>query len=160
MVFEVAEGGGKAGALVEGMLIDAQKDGAVETDALAGLSLGELMIDTLYGGLTEFEKAGQSRGANAQVMLAIDLLAERLAAVAPGKHPGQLRDKRSSAIQTAKAPGMDNQPGHRAKATEMANLSKIRAFTVEASAPTAKAASRLALRFNVNFHALIIFKTT
>ena len=116
VVFEITESGRETSTLVESMLVDAQDNGAVEADALAGFSLGKLMIDAFDGGLPKLEKVGKRGGANAKVMLAIDLLAERLAAVSPGKNSGQLRNKRATAIQTAEAPGMDDQSGRLAKA--------------------------------------------
>jgi len=115
MVFEVGEGGGKPGAFMKGVLIDTEHDGALETQAFAGLAGRELVVNALDGGRSEMKGPGESRGANAIVMATIDVLAERLGAMASWPNPGQRRNKGLSAVQAAEPPGVDEEPGRFAK---------------------------------------------
>ena len=55
MVFKVAKGCGKTGALVEGVFVDSEHDGALEAEALLGFALGELMVEALNGGASDVE---------------------------------------------------------------------------------------------------------
>jgi len=122
VVFEVGKGGGKAGSFVEGVLVDTQDRWALETQAFAGLAGGELMVNALDGGRPEMEGTGESRGANAVMMATIDVLPERLGAMASWPDPGQRRDKRVAAVQAAKPPGVNEKPGRFAKAAQMLSL--------------------------------------
>ena len=79
MVLEVAEGGGEALVLVEGVLIDSKHLGTEQADAFIGLSLSELGVDAPDGGVADAAGGGEHTGANAVVMVLVDLLTKGLA---------------------------------------------------------------------------------
>lgn len=146
-------------ALVEGVLVDAQHHWATQAETLLGFALGKLVVDALDGGAADVENPSESGDADAIVVLAIGVFAERFAAVAPGEDTGQRRDKAVMAIPASQPPGMDNQAGRFAKAIQVAHLLLIPALAVEASASTARAGARSRLGFNVDFKRLCGFGT-
>ena len=101
VVSKVTKGGGEPGPLVEGVFVDPQDNGAVETDAFLGFALGELVVDPLDGGASYLEDACQSRSADAVVMLSVGAFAEGLAAMPAGENSRQWRNEGVSAIPTA-----------------------------------------------------------
>lgn len=53
MVFEITEGGAEALSFMQGVLVDAQIKGTVQTNAFSGFTDGKLLIDTPHGGLSD-----------------------------------------------------------------------------------------------------------
>ena len=86
---QIAEGGAEALAFVEGVLVDAEINRAVQREALGGLAAGELLIDPGDGGLPEFLPVGEGFGADAIVVLLVDACPERLGAVTAGQDAGK-----------------------------------------------------------------------
>lgn len=104
------------------MLVNAKEEGALEAQLFAGLAGGELLVNALDGGRSEMERSCESRGTNPVVMPTIKVLTKRLGAMAAWPHPGQRRDKGEEAIQTAKPPGVNEQPRGLSQAAQVPGL--------------------------------------
>ena len=88
VVLQIAEGGGKALPFVQGVLVDAENLRALQAQTFSGLTGSKFRIDPLDGGATQLHEARESRGTNAFLMLAIDLLSPGLVLRFQGRRPG------------------------------------------------------------------------
>lgn len=108
MVLQVAEGGAEALSFVQGMLVDAQIQGAVQADALFGLTDGKLLVDPADGGLPELLAPAQGARADTLLVLLVDVVAKGFGAVAVGPHPGKLGHEALTATGALQTPCMDD----------------------------------------------------
>jgi hypothetical protein len=100
VIFQITEGGAKALALMQSMLVDAQIQGAVAGDPLGRFAERKLLVNAPNSRLAELLAAAQGTGTDALVVLLIDVIAEGLGAVPVRPHSGQFRQK---ALITARA---------------------------------------------------------
>ena len=131
---QIAEGGAEALALVQGVLIDAEVARAVQREAFGGLADGELVVDAGDGGLAEFPAAGEDAGADAIMMMLINLFPERLGAVASGQDAGEPWQEGLATGSAEEAVGMDDEPGCLLETIEVADLALVAAFAEELGA--------------------------
>ena len=108
VVFQVAEGCGKALALVERVLVDAQNWGIVQAEPLFGFALGKLRVDAPHGGMAQILSPGQDRGRDSIMMAFVDHLPQRLGRAPAWQDPGQRLDETHRAVPTAVPPARDD----------------------------------------------------
>jgi len=153
VVAQIAEGGGEAAALVEGVLVDAENLRALERDSLACPAHGELVVDAFDGGGAHAGDPCHARAADALVMIAVDASSERFGGVAPRPDAGQRLDEAGAALKAQEAAALDDQSCVAPEALEMPGPPPIPALAVEAAASTARAALRPRLDgFDDQFH--------
>lgn len=97
MIFQIAEGSAESLSLVQGVFVYAEIEGTVQADAFAGLTYGELLIDPTDSGLTDSLVAAEGTGADAIVMLFINMITKRLRALPIGAYAWKIRDEGSTA---------------------------------------------------------------
>ena len=131
VVLEVAEGGGKALAFVEGVLVDAEDGGALEAQTFGSLAACELGVDAAHGGGSDALEAGHGGSGNALVVMEVNPFAERLGAMAAWKQSRQRRNKGASAIATAVTAGVDDEHARDSKGVEVPGTSSIPALVAE-----------------------------
>lgn len=140
-VFQVAEGGAEALAFVQGVFVDAEVARAIEGKAFGSLADGELLIDAGDGGLSEFPTAGEGSGANAIVMVLIDVFPEGLGAMASGKNAGEARQETPAAGHAEEAVGVDDEACGLAEAVEVADGALVFALSEQLGSFAMRAAS-------------------
>jgi len=100
VVLQVAEGGAEALSLVQGMLINAEIEGAILANTFLGFSLGKLLVDASYGRLAEPLSFAQDAGTDATLVLFVDVVAEGLRAMTVRPHPRKFGHKTAMATGT------------------------------------------------------------
>ena len=115
MVFKITEGGGKTLPLVKGVLVDTENPRALKTQPFPGLARSKFPVDALHGGAPQLHKTRQRRGANAFMVLDVDLLAPGFGAALPGPQSGRLGKETATTSPTLKAPGLDLKKARQAK---------------------------------------------
>ena len=157
VIFQVAEGRAEALSLVQGMLVDAQIQGAVQTDAFTGLADGKLLVDPSDGGLTESMPPAQGTGTDALLVLLVDMIAEGLGAVPVRPHSGQFGHEAAPAAGALQAPRPDDQFALMTKAAQVPRPALIPPLTAGPRGPAVRARLRLQLPSKLDMHAHLLF---
>ena len=150
VIAEIAEGGGEAAALVEGVFVDTEFKRTLQTDALASLSVGVLVVDAFDGG-TPQRSTGSHRGtADTFVVEFIDMATEGLGGVPAWPDAFEGLHEALGAAQAAVSTTVDNEGGLLSETLKMSDLTLVFALAVEVYTSTARAMKRPSLGLGGN----------
>jgi hypothetical protein len=139
VIAEIAEGGGEAAALVEGVFVDAEFEGALQADALASFAVGMLVVDAFDGGAAQGSAGSHRRTADAFVMKLVDTATEGLGGMSAGPDAFERLHEAFRTAQAAVSAAADQEGGLLTEAFEMSDATLVSALAVEAAASTARA---------------------
>jgi hypothetical protein len=156
VILKVTEGGAEALAFVQGVLIDAQIEGAVQADTFAGLADGKLLVDPSDSGLSKLLAPAQGTGTDALMVLLVDIIAEGLGAMPIRPYSGELGNKAAPAADTLQAPRLDDQFTLMAETAQMPRPALIPPLTAGPRGPAVRARLRLQLRSKLDMHTHLV----
>jgi hypothetical protein len=150
VITEIAEGGGEATALVEGVFVDAEFEGAFEADAFASLSVGVLVVDAFDGSAAQRSASSHGGSTDAFVVEFIDTATKRLGGMPAWTDAFEGLHKALGTAQAAVSAAVNEEGRLLPETFEMPDATLVSALAVEAYASTARACVRPSFGLDCN----------